>query len=71
MKPVVAVRIIRPWPACRPKDPDPSPRGNRAEFGTVLDHAGGNLRNIGDFGAAKAECVARAHLLRFGGVGEA
>ena len=42
-----------------------------AQLRTVLDHAGGDLRDVGDFGAAQAERVAGAHLLRLGAEGEA
>jgi hypothetical protein len=43
----------------------------QGEIGTVLDHARGDLRNIGNFGAAQARRVAGAHLLRLGREGEA
>src|SRR4029078_7274545 len=33
------------------------------EVGALLHHAGGDLRNVRDFGAAEAERIARAHLL--------
>ena len=38
----------------------------RAEFGAMLDHAGGDFRDIGNFSGAKAERIARAHLLCIG-----
>jgi hypothetical protein len=36
------------------------------ELGAVLVHAGCDRRDVGDFGAAELEGVARAHLLRLG-----
>src|SRR5258708_30177299 len=43
----------------------------RAQIGPVLEHAGGNFRNVGDLGAAEAKRVAGAHLLRLGAKGKA
>ena len=43
----------------------------RAQVRLVLDHAGGNFRNVGDLRAAQAEGVAGAHLLRLGAEGKA
>ena len=41
------------------------------EIRAMLDHAGGDLGNVGNFRTAEAEGVAGAHLLRLRGVGEA
>src|SRR5213593_5303853 len=43
----------------------------RAQIGAMLDHAGRDFRNVRDFRAAEAKCIAGAHLLRFRAEGEA
>ena len=54
------------------RDRGPSRCGSRLlRFGAVLDHAGGDLRDVRNFDAAEAERVAGAHRLRFGAEGEA
>src|SRR4029077_10445162 len=42
-----------------------------AQIGALLDHAGGDPRNVRDLGAAEAERVAGTHLLRLGTEGKA
>ena len=42
-----------------------------AQIGPMLHHAGGDFRNIGDFGTAQAERIAGAHPLYLGAEGKA